>query len=71
MKALYAGRCSICAGPFAKGEEINYQRELKKASHVYCFAQPVDEIQPEVLAQRLGYRHYDWNELVSRMNPKT
>ena len=66
MKAIYAGKCSICAGPFAKGEEINYQKELRKASHVECFAQPVNEIEPTELADRLGFRHYSWDELITK-----
>lgn len=70
MKALFAGKCSVCGFGFEKGAEINYERETKKASHGYCF--PVEDgphEDVELLADKLGFKHHTWPELLKGMKP--
>jgi hypothetical protein len=69
MRALFSGVCAICKAPFAKGEEINWDRETRKASHGFCFD---DSALPDMdmaasLADRLGYQHFTWKDLMERM----
>lgn len=69
MKAAFGGKCWICGFGFTKGAEINWDPESKKASHGYCFSDSADD--SEALANRLGYRHYSWQELMDGCRPKT
>lgn len=36
MKAKYAGKCNVCGKRFPEGEEIWWDSETRKASHVWC-----------------------------------
>ena len=57
MKALFAGSCARCGHAIKKGEEIDYDRESKKAYHPDCHDSGAES--PEDLADRLGFLPHD------------
>ena len=60
MIAKYAGNCSKCGERIEKGENCGY--ENKKIFHYECATSPED---PGLLADRLGYHRFNWDELQS------
>jgi hypothetical protein len=64
--ALYPGICVHCKKPTRAGLD-HYDRDTKMNYHEACAAR--DELfaqaEAESLAERLGYRRYRWDELIS------
>ena len=70
MISKYDGRCRYCKQATHAGVD-EYDVETRQSYHVACQSQsqllPIAE--QHELAERLGFRHYTWDELLQRMNP--
>ena len=64
MIAKWDGRCSICKGAIPAGEDVHYDAEAKSVQHWTCYENPQPSPEQVALAERLGYREYDWEELL-------
>ena len=74
IKAKWNGKCFECGGPVQKGSEIEYFE--KHAYHPACFASAEEEAESAppsreayALADRLGFRHFSWVDLLSLSGP--
>jgi len=64
MIAKYGGICRYCGKAIKPGED-EYEPESKTSFHVQCAENQPPSAEQIALAERLGYRHYSWDELRS------
>lgn len=68
MISKYPGTCFLCNKPTQAGVD-HYDLDSKKSYHAKCEQQNelFSQAEAEQLAERLGYRHIAWDELLSKL----
>ena len=69
ITSKFDGRCGKCGKPIPQGTQIEYSD--RKAYHLECSepASLLPDAEQQSLADKLGFKHYEWDTLIERMNP--
>lgn len=63
MIAKYPGPCSECGAIIEKGTDCAYNADKKKIKHWTCQETEAPAEDSAKLADRLGFRHFSWDDL--------